>query len=274
MERTVLITGCSSGIGRATARAYADEDWTVYATARDPDDIAALDERGCRTAELDVTETDDVERVVDRMLEEEGRIDCLVNNAGYGLHGPLEDVPPDMLREQFAVNTFAPVELARAVLPHMRERGDGTIVNVSSVAGRLATPGTGAYSGSKFALEGMSDALRNEVAGLGVDVVVVEPGPVDTPFRDRTRREIDKLDRTADYEFVYEAQEDATLIAGDESPFASTPEEVADVILEAGVSTNPDPRYVVGGFARLALAFRFFPDRVKDRLFGLLRWVS
>jgi NAD(P)-dependent dehydrogenase (short-subunit alcohol dehydrogenase family) len=271
MERTVLVTGCSSGIGRATAKAFLDEEWTVYATARDVGDVEVLEERGCYTAELDVTEDDDVERVVDRIVEEEGRIDCLVNNAGYGQHGPLEDVPPDLLCRQFEVNTFGPVRLASAVLPYMRERGDGTIVNVSSVAGRIASPGIGAYSGSKFALEGMSDALRNEVAGLGVDVVVVEPGPVETPFRDRVSTELEKLPRTDDYEFVYEMQEDATLVSGDSSPFAVSPETVAETILEAGVSTDPDPRYVVGGFAKAVLYTRFLPDRVRDSVFGIVR---
>ncbi|WP_255148672.1 SDR family oxidoreductase [Halorarius halobius] len=271
MERTVLITGCSSGIGRATAHAFLDEEWTVYATARNPADIETLGERGADINALDVTDSDDIERVVDRIIEEDGRVDCLVNNAGYGQHGPIEDVSDDLLAEQFDVNVFGPHRLVREVLPYMRDRGDGTIVNVSSVAGRVATPGMGAYAASKHAMEGYSDVLRNEVAGLGIDVAVVEPGPVETSFRERVGEEITRLDRTDDYDWVYEAQEDASVVAGDSSPFASTPEEVADVILEAGVSTDPDPRYVVGGFARLAVKLRFLPDRVRDRLIGLLR---
>lgn len=271
MERTALVTGCSSGIGRATARAFREEDWTVYATARDPEDVADLAAGGCETAELDVTKATDCERVVDRIVEEQGRIDCLVNNAGYGQHGPLEDVPMNLLRKQFDVNVYGPHRLTKAVLPHMRERGDGTIVNISSVAARLVAPGMGAYAGSKAALEAMSDALRNEVEPHGVDVAIVEPGPVETAFRDRVDDEIDRLDRTNAYETVYEMQEDASLFAGDSPPFASTPAEVADVILEAAVSPNPDPRYPVGTVAKYALYARYLPDRVRDSLFSLVR---
>ena len=181
--KTVLITGCSSGIGRATAYAFLEDDWRVYATARDTADIERLGEAGCDINTLDVTDPDDIERVVDRIVERDGRVDCLVNNAGYGQHGPIEDVPDDLLQRQFDVNLFGPHRLVRGVLPHMREREDGTIVNVSSVAGRLASPGMGAYSASKFAMEGYSDALRNEVAPHGVDVSVIQPGPVKTKFR-------------------------------------------------------------------------------------------
>lgn len=274
MERTVLITGCSSGIGRATAEAFLDEEWTVYATARNTADIQTLGEKGADINALDVTDPADVERVVDRVIREDGRVDCLVNNAGYGQHGPLEDVPTHLLERQFDVNVVGAHRLVQAVLPSMRDREEGTIVNVSSVAGRVASPGMGAYAASKFALEGYSDVLRNEVAGLGIDVSVVEPGPVETAFRERVGDEIDRLDRTADYGWIYELQEDATLVSGDSSPFAVTPAEVAAVVLEAGVSTDPDPRYVVGGFARAVLLTRFLPDRLRDKLFGLLRRVN
>ncbi|MFC7176074.1 SDR family oxidoreductase [Halosegnis marinus] len=269
MERTILVTGASSGIGRATARAFNEEEWTVYATARDTDDVGDLAEAGCETAELDVTDGEQVEAVVDRIVEEHGRVDCLVNNAGYGQHGPAEDVPADLFERQLDVNVVGPHRLVRAVLPHMRAREEGTIVNVSSVAGRLAPPGMSAYSASKFALEGYSDALRNEVARFGIDVALVEPGPVETNFRERAESEMKGLRRTDAYDWLYEAQEDASLVSGDSSPFASTPEEVANTILEAGVSTDPDPRYVVGGFAKAVLYGRFVPDRLRDRLLGL-----
>ncbi|MFB6116891.1 SDR family oxidoreductase [Halosegnis sp.] len=266
MDRTVLITGCSSGIGRAAARAFREEEWTTYATARDPADV---DLDGCKTAALDVTDPNQVEMVVDRVLEETGRLDCLVNNAGYGQYGPAEDLPAELFERQLDVNVVGPHRLVRTVLPHMREAESGTVVNVSSVAGRVAPPGMSAYAASKFALEGYSDALRTEVARFGVDVSLVEPGPVETPFRDRVDDELDTLERTAAYESVYDTQEDGSLISGEDSPFASTPEEVADVILEAGVSTNPDPRYVVGGFAKTVALSRFLPDRLRDRLFRL-----
>ena len=139
--KTALITGTSSGIGRATAAAFLRRDWTVYATARNTDDVADLAEAGCETAELDVTSGADVERVVERVIEETGRIDCLVNNAGYAQYGPVEDVPPDVLHDQFDVNVYGPHRLTRAVLPHMRERRTGTVVNVSSVQGRVSGAG-------------------------------------------------------------------------------------------------------------------------------------
>jgi NAD(P)-dependent dehydrogenase (short-subunit alcohol dehydrogenase family) len=271
--KTVLVTGCSSGIGRATAYSFLDDDWQVYATARNTADIETLGEAGCDINTLDVTDPEDVERVVDRIIERDGRIDCLVNNAGYGQHGPLEDVSDDLLERQFNVNVLGPHRLVRAVLPHMREREDGTIVNVSSVAGRLASPGMGAYSASKFALEGYSDSLRNEVAPHGVDVSVVQPGPVETMFRERVDEELERYDRTEAYADVYEFQEDASLFGAD-SPVAVHPKEVANVILEAGVSPDPDPRYVVGGFADLMGKTRFLPDRVRDKVFGLIRKVA
>jgi NAD(P)-dependent dehydrogenase (short-subunit alcohol dehydrogenase family) len=268
--KTVLVTGCSSGIGRATAYAFLDDDWQVYATARNTADIEKLGEAGCDISTLDVTDPEDVERVVDRIIERDGRIDCLVNNAGYGQHGPLEDVSDDLLHRQFDVNVYGPHRLVRAVLPHMREREDGTIVNVSSVAGRIASPGMGAYSASKFALEGYSDALRNEVAPHGIDVSVVQPGPVKTKFRERVDEELDQYDRTDAYADIYEFQEDASLFGAD-SPVAVHPKDVARVILEAGVSPDPEPRYVVGGLADLMVKLRFLPDRVRDRVFGLVR---
>ena len=269
-NRTVLITGCSSGIGRATAYAFLDEEWRVYATARNPADIEQLGDAGCDIATLDVTDSEDVERVVGRLIEEEGRIDALVNNAGYGQHGPLEDLREDLFLKQFDVNVFGPHRLVREVLPHMREREDGTIVNVSSVAGRLAAPGMGAYSASKHAVEGYSDSLRVEVEPFGVDVSVVQPGPVATEFRERVDNELGRLDRTDDYADIYEFQEDASLFGAD-SPIAVHPDEVAEAVVEAAVTPDPEPRYVVGRAAQLMIYASYLPDRLRDRVFGAVR---
>ncbi len=268
MERTVLITGSSSGIGKATARAFLAEDWTVVATAREEADIDDLEAEGCLTAELDVTKPAQVENVVEWTVEETGRIDCLVNNAGYAQFGPLEDVPPRKVHRQFDVNVYGPHRLVRAVLPHMRAAEDGTIVNVSSVTGRLSTPGMGVYAGSKFALEAMSDALRGEVDPLGIDVVVVEPGPVDTRFDERADEELEPLEETSDYESIYRAYDDARKLGG---VGRVQPQAVAEIILEAGVSTNPKSRYAVGPVAEYGLLARFIPDRFRDAAFGLLR---
>lgn len=269
-NRTVLITGCSSGIGRATAYAFLEEEWQVYATARNPADIEKIGEAGCDIGTLDVRDEEDVERVVDRIIEEEGRIDALVNNAGYGQHGPLEDIDDERFEKQFDVNVFGPHRLVRAVLPHMRDREDGAIVNVSSVAGRIASPGMGAYSASKHAIEGYSDALRRELDPLGIDVSVVQPGPVKTKFRERVSDEIGRLDRTDVYEDIYEFQEDASLF-GTDSPIASHPAEVAEAIVEASVSPDPEPRYVVGPAAQLLIYASYLPDRISDRVFATIR---
>ncbi|MXR50290.1 SDR family NAD(P)-dependent oxidoreductase [Halovenus sp. WSH3] len=269
-NKTVLITGCSSGIGRASAERFLDEEWEVYATARQESDIADLDGAGCRTAELDVTSAADIERVTDRIEEETGRLDCLVNNAGFAQYGPLEDISTERVREQFDVNVFGPHRLTREVLPMMRAQEDGTIVNVSSVYGRISTPGAGPYAGSKFALEAMSDSLRAEVDGLGIDVVVVQPGPVTTEFSSRATEELEDLPQTREYGWVYEAIEDAT-ITSDSLPFALDPDEVATVIHDAASLSDPEPRYPVGQFAKLSAYTRFLPDRLRDTVFGFMR---
>ena len=288
VQKTVLITGCSSGIGRAAAHAFNDEGWTVYATARNPADIETLGEAGCELATLDVTDQSDVDRVVDRILDEEGAIDALVNNAGYGQFGPIEDVSTEKVHEQFDVNVYGPHRLVKAVLPSMRRERDGTIVNVSSVAGRVTFPGGGVYSGSKFAVEAMSDALRNEVAEFGIDVVVVEPGPVKTNFSNRVRAEAgvdpdadddadddadaaaDGVDRSGAYEEFYAMFEDAQLIGGD-GPGAVEPELVAGAIYDAASATRPPARVQPGTAARVGVLARFLPDAVLDRGYEFVR---
>ncbi|MFO7833401.1 MAG: SDR family oxidoreductase [Halohasta sp.] len=268
--KTVLITGCSSGIGRATALAFADEGWTVYSTARDPADIETLADAGCRTDRLDVTEQADVDRVVDRILDEEGVISCLVNNAGFGQFGPLEDVPVEKVAEQYEVNVYGPHRLIRAVLPHMRREEEGTIINVSSVAGRVAFPGGSAYCGSKFALEAMSDALRAEVDQFGVDVVVVEPGPVQTNFSDRAEAEANGNDRSEAYEDFYSLFDDTEAIGGD-GPGSVPPERVAADVLNAASATKPVARVPVGTAARVSVLARFVPDALRDQLWSVVR---
>jgi NAD(P)-dependent dehydrogenase (short-subunit alcohol dehydrogenase family) len=286
VQKTVLITGCSSGIGRAAAHAFNDEGWTVYATARNPADVETLGEAGCELATLDVTDQSDVDRVVDRILDEEGAIDALVNNAGYGQFGPIEDVSTADVHAQFDVNVYGPHRLIKAVLPAMRRERDGTVVNVSSVAGRVSFPGGGVYCGSKFAVEAMSDALRNEVAEFGIDVVVVEPGPVKTNFSKRAQAEAgvdpdadgddadgdaeENADRTGAYEDFYELFADTQLVGGD-GPGAVEPERVADAIYDAASATRPPARVPVGTPARVGVLARFLPDAVFDRGYEFVR---
>lgn len=278
---TVLITGCSSGIGRATARAFLAEDWKVYATARNPADIETLGDEGCELATLDVTDQGDVDRVVDRIVEEDGHIQCLVNNAGFGQLGPIEDVPTEQVHRQFDVNVYGPHRLTRAVLPHMRDQGDGTIVNVSSVIGRVSMPGMGVYAGSKFAVEAMTDALRGEVKDYGIDAVLVEPGPVDTQFYERVDDEvegdaesdIDGVERSGAYESFYKMFSDTQALGGG-GPGAVAPERVAEDILNAASATKPAARYPVGTLAQIGVLTRFLPDSIRDKLFGLMDKLS
>jgi NAD(P)-dependent dehydrogenase (short-subunit alcohol dehydrogenase family) len=268
VTETVLITGCSSGIGRETAHAFLEDGWDVYATARNPADVQALGEAGANIASLDVTDEDDVERVVERIVDEEGRIDCLVNNAGYAQLGPVEDVPVERVEDQFEVNVFGPHRLVREVLPHMRDRRTGTVVNVSSVAGRLAAPGMGVYSGSKFAMGGITDALRPEASEYGIDVVLVEPGPVDTAFTERASEEIEGIERSDAYEALYSMLDDTEAVGGG-GPGAVAPREVAETILDAANLTDPAARYPVGQLAKVAMLGRFVPAKLRDKFYRL-----
>lgn len=249
MVRTVLVTGCSSGIGRATAAAFRDDGWRVYAATRDPDDLSPSEVGGATVVELDVTSRADAERVVERAVAETGRLDCLVNNAGYGQFGPLEAVPAESMRAQFDVNVFGPHRLVRAALPHMRERGTGTVVNVGSVDGRLPLAGAGAYCGSKSALAEMSAALRQEVTDHGVDVVLVEPGLVATEFFDRAVAELETLSDPDVYEDVRRVLERVGVF-GEDHPGVAEPSAVADVVLGAANADAPEPRYQAGPLGR------------------------
>lgn len=268
-EDVVVITGCSSGIGEATARAFLAEGWTVHATARDTADLQELEQAGCYTTELDVTQNDNARAVVQRIIAESGRIDCLVNNAGIGIYGPVEDLPLRKFHKQFDVNVYGPIRLIRAVLPTMREQHHGTIINVSSYLGRLTIPGSGAYSGSKYALEAISDALRIETNRFDVNVVLVEPGPVRSEFHEKIQDYYPaESSQTPEYDDIYELIRDGSLITED-GPLTSSPEAVADTIVNAASCTSPNDRYVVGSFARLMLLFRYLPARWRDTVYKL-----
>ena len=208
MSKSVLITGCSTGIGRSTATQLAKAGWTTYATARRTESIKDLEADGCKTLALDVTSEDSMQAAVRAVEEAEGSIDALVNNAGIQEIGAIETVPMDRVRALFETNVFGAARLTQLVLPGMRERGSGRIVTIGSMNGRFTWPGTGYYCATKHALEAISDALRYEVRPFGIDVVLIEPGFVKTP-----------LGKTA-------AQRRTD---GDEGPYASYNAAVADV---------------------------------------------
>src|SRR3954468_4344806 len=177
-SRTVLITGCSSGIGRATAERLAGAGWPVIATARRTEAIAGLEAKGCRTLALDVAD----EASMQAAVEGAGPVGVLINNAGYSQSGAVESVPMEDVRRQFETNVFGLVRLTQLVLPAMRAQGWGKVVNVSSMGANLVFPGGGFYHATKFAVNAISDALRYEVKGFGVDVVTIEPGLITTEF--------------------------------------------------------------------------------------------
>jgi len=181
-SKAVLITGCSTGIGRATAERLAAAGHVVYATARRLDAIADLEAKGCRTLALDVTSEESMRAAVDRIAADEGAVGVLVNNAGYSQSGALESLDMDDVRRQFETNVFGLLRLSQMVLPGMREQGWGKIVNISSMGANFVFPGGGIYHATKYAVDAMSDALRWEVAGFGIDVVIVQPGLIRTEF--------------------------------------------------------------------------------------------
>jgi NAD(P)-dependent dehydrogenase (short-subunit alcohol dehydrogenase family) len=265
-ERVILITGCSSGIGRATAIEAAARGHRVFATARNPETLRDLESRGrIRALALDVTDAASIRDAVNSVLAETGHVDALVNNAGYGQYGAAEDVTAEEWRRQFDVNLFGAIEAARAVLPAMREKRRGTIVNVSSVAGKIAIPFAAPYCASKHALEAFSDALRVEVAPFGIRVAVIEAGPIETRFADRARAGVARmLAGPGPYSPFYRNAERA--MDTDFQIGRLPPEAVARVILEAIESDNPKTRYRITRMARaLVLLKRLLPDRFFDR---------
>ena len=261
----ILVTGCSSGIGRATALAAAERGHRVFASARRRTDLAELAARKIETVELDVTDGASADAAVRTVLAAAGRVDALVNNAGYGQYGAVEDVTLPEWRAQFDVNVFGAIRLLQAVLPPMREARKGTIVNVSSVAGKVTVPFAGPYCASKHALEAISDALRVEVAPWKVRVVVVEPGPIATHFGARTREVTARILQTpGPYSRFYANAERAS-----EREFqrgTRQPELVARVIVRAIESRRPKTRYRVAPMAKILVPLKgLASDRFLDR---------
>lgn len=269
VSRAVLITGCSSGIGRATAERLASAGWPVYATARRPESIADLAERGCRTLALDVTDEESMRDAVDAVEEAEGAVGGLVNNAGYSQSGALEALSMERLRAQFETNVFGLVRMCQLVLGGMRRQGWGRIVNVSSMGGRLTFPGGGAYHATKHAVEALSDALRFEVRGFGIDVVVIEPGLIRTRFGETAAGSIADPERSSDDPYgSFNAAVGAATAGIYEGPLARLgggPETVAKAIERAISARRPKTRYKVTPSAHLVMAQRrLLSDRAWD----------
>jgi NAD(P)-dependent dehydrogenase (short-subunit alcohol dehydrogenase family) len=260
---TVLITGASSGIGLAAAGALLKSGYRVYAGARRLDRMQGLKALGARTLALDVTDEVSLKAAVDTVLAEAGAIDVLVNSAGYGAHGAVEDVPLAEARRQFEVNLFGLARLTQLALPGMRARGAGRIINISSIAGKVSMPTGGWYHASKHALEAYSDALRMETAQFGIKVVLVEPGPIKTEWDGTAIVNLQKYSGSGPYAPMVKRLTEK-FRAGYRSG-APGPETVARVIVKAAGCRNPAPRYAVPFKASLILLARWLvPDRLWD----------
>lgn len=271
-SRAVLITGCSSGIGHATAERLIVGGWKVYATARKPESIADLAQKGAITLALDVTDEASMSAAVKTVTEAEGAVGVLVNNAGYSQSGAVESVPLDRIRRQFDTNVFGLVRMCQLVLPGMREQGWGKVVNLSSMGGRLTFPGGGVYHASKYAVEAISDAMRFEVRGFGVDVILIEPGLIVTRFGETAAGSVTEAaasDDTGDGAYAdfnrHVAKLTAEAYQGPLVKLGGGPEKVAETIAEALAASRPKARYAVTPSAHLMInQRRITPDRVWD----------
>ncbi len=266
-SKAVLITGCSTGIGRATAERLAGAGHVVYATARRADAIAVLEAAGCRTLALDVTDDASMRAAVECVVAEQGAVGVLVNNAGYSQSGAIESVAIDAVRRQFETNVFGLMRMCQLVLPGMREQGFGRIVNISSMGANFTFPGGGAYHATKYAVEAISDALRFEVKGFGVDVVVIQPGIIRTEFSATAAAEV----RAADgpYAAFNASVAQATRDVYEKGPLARLgggPEAVAKAIERAIAARSPKIRYRVTPSAHVMVnQRRLMTARMWDR---------
>lgn len=264
---SVLITGCSSGIGAATASDLVAHGYTVYATARRPETLQDLADQGCKILALDVTDEDSMAAAVAKVEEEQGSVGVLINNAGYSQSGAVESIPLDVIRRQFETNVFGLIRMSQLVLPGMRRAGRGRIINLGSMGGRLTFPGGGIYHATKYAVEAISDAMRFEVQGFGVQVVLIEPGLITTEFAHAAVGSTGGLNDGPYADFNSKV---AGITAGIyESPLAGLigggPDSVAQVIRKAIKSKRPKARYTVTPSATLAIVQRqLTSDRVWD----------
>jgi NAD(P)-dependent dehydrogenase (short-subunit alcohol dehydrogenase family) len=269
-SKAVLITGCSSGIGEATAKRLAESGWTVYATARDADKLSDLRDAGCKTLSLDVEDEESMKAAVAEVEQAEGAVGVLINNAGYSQSGAVESVSIDKVRKQFDTNVFGLVRLTQLVLPGMRRQGWGRIVNMSSMGGKLVFPGGGFYHATKYAVEAISDALRFEVRGFGVDVIIIEPGLIRTAFAETASGGVSEAgEGDADYAqfnaHVARATESAYEPGSPVGRLGGPPEAVAKVIEKALSARRPRARYTVTPSAKLLIAqHAVLPDRGWD----------
>jgi NAD(P)-dependent dehydrogenase (short-subunit alcohol dehydrogenase family) len=265
-SRAVLVTGCSSGIGRASALALVRAGLPVWATARSTESLADLEKEGCRVLPLDVTDEESRARAVSTVEAEHGAVGALVNNAGYSLAGSVEELPLDAARGLFETNVFGLMRMCQLVLPAMRAQGDGVIVNMGSGAGLATPPGAGGYAMTKYALESLSDALRFEVRPFGVRVALIEPGAVRTRFISSQLATSPQVDPEGPYAGLMRNVRSLAEREGDGNR-ALPPEAVAKVVVKAVTAKRPKTRYKVGSQAHVGPTLRrVLTDRQWDAL--------
>jgi len=276
MEKVAVVTGTSSGIGFETALALAREGYYTYATMRDTAKSDKIKELGQKenlkidVLELDVDDENSVKTAIQKILDQKQRIDVLVNNAGWGLWGCVEDVSIDEFKAQFDTNFFSIIRLIQEVGPTMRKQGSGTIVNISSVVGRIGFPASPAYISSKFALEGLSESLRFELAPFGVNVVIIEPGVIKTNFMKNMRMAEKSESNTVYRDITVKVVSGVKMMA----EMGTHPKEVADTIVKAVKDEKPLPRYIVGNDASMFLEAKKsktdieFENYLKKELYG------
>ncbi|MFD6989239.1 oxidoreductase [Streptomyces sp. NPDC059943] len=262
--KTALVTGATSGIGEATALRLRELGYTVYGAARRTGRFQKLADLGIHPVAMDVTDDDSMQAGVERIIRETGRVDVLANIAGYGSYGAIEDVPLDEARHQFEVNVFGAIRLAQLVLPHMRTQRAGTVVNVTSMGGKIYTPLGGWYHGTKFALEALSDCLRLETKPFGINVVVIEPGGIATEWGSIAADKLEKSSNSGPY--TDQAAAVASSLRSEANANRNSPPTViADTIAKAVTARRPKTRYATGFGARPLIALRrLLPDRAFD----------
>ncbi len=264
MNKIALITGASSGIGKETAQLMAQNGFTVYAVSRRVEKMKELEAFGVKLLAMDITNDDDIINGVNHIIKQEGRIDVLVNNAGYGSYGSLEDVPMSEAKYQFEVNIFGLARLIQVALPYMRAQKSGRIINISSIGGSFGEPHGAWYHSTKYALEGLSDSLRMELKQFNIDVVIIKPGAILTEWNTIARENLLKVSGETAYKDL--AQKHVKMLAtADEQ--GSKPIVVAKTILKAAMASRPKTRYATGGGATIILmARRLLSDRLFDKL--------
>jgi NADP-dependent 3-hydroxy acid dehydrogenase YdfG len=261
-QKIALVTGASGGIGRAITELLAANGFYVFAAARRMDRLEALRSDSIEPLQLDVTDPGMINAAISRVMSSKGRIDVLVNNAGYGLYGTVEGVTADQVRHQFNVNVFGLGQMTQAVLPIMREQKAGTIVNIASVVGKVSLPCAGWYCASKHAVEALSDALRLEVRQFGIKVVVIEPGAIKTEFDDVA---LDTLEKSGDPEAYAPLKTGLRKLIEQTYRKAPGPAVIARTVLRAATSANPRPRYAVPLDSKMFMWLRrIFGDRMLD----------